>query len=499
MGARARARQRDAAQDDDFRRAPHGAPAGAVHALPHRRVFLRLRPRRAPQLPPVSAPRARTRAHRPSALSPGVRLRLDHSRSSLLHARPLRAVRHLDRRRAAHGGDFRARSRGVSRRRAPRKLRAHERRGPAPPGPLGGDGDVRAQHQPHRHPPPGRQSRLRTRDHRARTPRGDAAYQRLPGAGQVRRHTGRPHARGCAGAGGELPRTPCAFSLGPHARRRGAQAPGDLHDWALPRWQPLPRCVPADRRLLAAHPGRPRGGGACGDRALRGGARGVLPQRSVQLVQLLRPLARRRRPRRRLDSALRERAWSGRVRRGARPAGVAAALAFAVAFAAAGTADEATSPQPVEYQQLLKLLAARRHGHVTFTEVQRLAILDRPLESSGELLYDAPDRLEKRTVNPRAETLVLEHGVLTAHRGHRTYLMPLRDYPQVAPFIESIRATLAGDREALERLFGVGFEGSLAHWSLLLVPTDARLAGAVREIRIEGERDAIRSVDLPHP
>ncbi len=84
------------------------------------------------------------------------------------------------------------------------------------------------------------------------------------------------------------------------------------------------------------------------------------------------------------------------MRRGARPAGVAAALAFAVAFAAAGTADEATSPQPVEYQQLLKLLAARRHGHVTFTEVQRLAILDRPLESSGELLYDAPDRLEKR-------------------------------------------------------------------------------------------------------
>ena len=152
----------------------------------------------------------------------------------------------------------------------------------------------------------------------------------------------------------------------------------------------------------------------------------------------------------------------------------------------------------MEYEQLLKLLAARRHGHVTFTEVQRLAILDRPLESSGELLYDAPDRLEKRTLNPRAETLVLEHGVLTAHRGHRTYLMPLRDYPQVAPFIESIRATLAGDREALERLFRVGFEGSLAHWSLRLVPTDARLAGAVREIRIEGERDAIRSVDIRH-
>ena len=38
--------------------------------------------------------------------------------------------------------------------------------------------------------------------------------------------------------------------------------------------------------------------------------------------------------------------------------------------------------------------------------------------SSGELFYDAPDRLEKRTLTPSAESLVLDHGVLTAQRGH---------------------------------------------------------------------------------
>lgn len=183
------------------------------------------------------------------------------------------------------------------------------------------------------------------------------------------------------------------------------------------------------------------------------------------------------------------------MRRGARPACVAAALVLAFPLA---LASPAATSQPAEYEQLLKLLAARRHGHVTFTEVQQLAILDRPLESSGELLYEAPDRLEKRTLSPKAETLVLEHGVLTAHRRHRTYVMALRDYPLLAPFIESIRATLAGDGAALERLFRVEFEGNLAHWSLLLVPTDAKLAGAVREVRIEGEREAIRSVEIRH-
>ena len=155
-----------------------------------------------------------------------------------------------------------------------------------------------------------------------------------------------------------------------------------------------------------------------------------------------------------------------------------------------------TAAGPAALEQVLQLLAARRHGHVTFTEVHTLAMLERPLYSSGELLYDAPDRLEKRTLQPKAETLLLEHGVLTARRGHRTYRLSLREYPQVVPFVESIRATLAGDREGLERFFALQFSGTLAHWSLLLVPTDPTVAHTVKEIRIEGERDAIHTVQI---
>lgn len=178
-----------------------------------------------------------------------------------------------------------------------------------------------------------------------------------------------------------------------------------------------------------------------------------------------------------------------RLRR--RCVGVLITLALAAACAAA-----AQTTAPPAFDELLQLLAARRHGHVTFTEVQQLAMLDRPLQSSGELLYDAPDRLEKRTLKPKAQTLILEHGVLTARRGHRTYVMELRDYPQVVPFVESIRATLAGDRAALERFFRVQFDGTLGAWTLLLVPVDATLAGAVKDIRIEGERDVVRTVEI---
>jgi hypothetical protein len=164
------------------------------------------------------------------------------------------------------------------------------------------------------------------------------------------------------------------------------------------------------------------------------------------------------------------------------------------AAAEAGKAAEAAGT--VGLDEVLQRLAARRHGHVSFSEVHRLALLERPLQSSGELLYDAPDRLEKRTLRPRAETLILENGVLTARRGSRTHRLSLREYPQAVPYVESIRATLAGDRAALERFFTPQFSGSLARWSLTLVPSDATLARTVKSVRIDGEREAIRSVEI---
>src|SRR5258708_3531179 len=99
-----------------------------------------------------------------------------------------------------------------------------------------------------------------------------------------------------------------------------------------------------------------------------------------------------------------------------------------------------------DLDQVMSALAQRKHGHVTFVEKKYIAVLDRPVESSGELLYDAPDRLEKKTLEPKPESLVLEGGTVSAQRGRRHYVLDLKQYPQVIPFIYSIRATLAGDR-----------------------------------------------------
>jgi hypothetical protein len=149
-----------------------------------------------------------------------------------------------------------------------------------------------------------------------------------------------------------------------------------------------------------------------------------------------------------------------------------------------------------DLDRLMSALAQRKHGHVSFVERKFLAVLDRPVESSGELLYDAPDHLEKRTVKPKPESLVLDGGSITAVRGRHQYVLALKQYPQVVPFIESIRATLAGDRPALERVFKLSFAGSFDHWTLELVPLDSKLAVTVQQIRIAGEKDAVESVEI---
>jgi hypothetical protein len=145
---------------------------------------------------------------------------------------------------------------------------------------------------------------------------------------------------------------------------------------------------------------------------------------------------------------------------------------------------------------VLLQLSMRQHGHVEFIEQHFLAVLDHPIESSGDMRYDAPDRLEKRTLEPRKETLSLSGGTLTIDKGKVHRVVDLHTYPQVQPFIESIRATLAGDRAALEKLFVVQFNGALTKWTLTLVPRDARVKRSVAQVRIEGAKDQLSRVEI---
>lgn len=149
-----------------------------------------------------------------------------------------------------------------------------------------------------------------------------------------------------------------------------------------------------------------------------------------------------------------------------------------------------------DIDQLMRGLAQTRSSHARFVEKKTIAILDMPVESSGELFYSAPDQLEKRTLKPKPESITIHGDRLTIERGRKKYRLQLQDYPELTAFIDSIRGTLAGDRKALERNYRLSLDGTAAGWTLQLLPTDEKMQTVVKRIRIAGVRGAVRSIEI---
>jgi hypothetical protein len=91
---------------------------------------------------------------------------------------------------------------------------------------------------------------------------------------------------------------------------------------------------------------------------------------------------------------------------------------------------------------------------------------------------------------------VLDGNELTVERKGRTHVLDLAAYPSILPFIESLRATLAGDLPALERVFDVDFAGNLDRWTLSLSPRDSKVSKIVSRVRIDGSRDVLLKVEI---
>lgn len=149
-------------------------------------------------------------------------------------------------------------------------------------------------------------------------------------------------------------------------------------------------------------------------------------------------------------------------------------------------------------EQLMHALAQVKSSKARFVERKEMEILSSPLESSGTLIYTAPDRLEKHTLKPRQESLVLEGSRLTleSKARHQRRTFELQEQPVIGAFVESIRSTLAGDLATLKRYYEVSLSGGEGDWRLLLKPSASDMRRFVSEIRISGSRDGIGIIEI---
>ncbi|WP_334035174.1 outer membrane lipoprotein carrier protein LolA [Burkholderia cepacia] len=177
-------------------------------------------------------------------------------------------------------------------------------------------------------------------------------------------------------------------------------------------------------------------------------------------------------------------------------AAIAVAASTAAIALAAAPARAADAAPAWTLDRLMSTLAQHKSGRATFTETKYLSIATQPVESSGELVFVAPDHLEKHTLSPKPEHLVVDGDMLTVERNSRKYTLALARYPELGAFIESIRATLAGNRFALEQVYKVALAGRGDDWTLTLTPLDSRMLKVVSTITLDGTRDLLRSVAI---
>jgi outer membrane lipoprotein-sorting protein len=143
---------------------------------------------------------------------------------------------------------------------------------------------------------------------------------------------------------------------------------------------------------------------------------------------------------------------------------------------------------------LMNTLASTKSGHAAFIERKSIAMLDQPVESSGELFFTAPSYLEKRTLKPKKESLVIDKDKLIVEQRGKKRTLSLQSYPEVAAFIDSIRGTLAGDKKALERAYKLTVDGDESNWHLTLLPLEIKMKKIVETITISGTTNQLQSI-----
>jgi Outer membrane lipoprotein carrier protein LolA-like len=178
-----------------------------------------------------------------------------------------------------------------------------------------------------------------------------------------------------------------------------------------------------------------------------------------------------------------------------------ALFAFVLTLAAWDcVAQAAGSDNGTSLVQLMQRFSHRQHAHASYAERYFISPLDRPIETSGELFYDAPDHLEKRVITPKSVSLILDHGTLSVHRGNRSSVLPLAGNATIAPLIDSVRAILAGDLAALNRTYELDLEPAAAdRWRLVLVPRDPKLAAVVAKMQVSGVGGVINTIGFQRP
>jgi outer membrane lipoprotein-sorting protein len=196
-----------------------------------------------------------------------------------------------------------------------------------------------------------------------------------------------------------------------------------------------------------------------------------------------------------------------------RRVGRAAAVALGIAGIASGAAaGPASRPERAEAPPANLVSGDAAHGAAldpvfahfrlarlacTFTEEKHIALLAKPLRSSGTIYYDRDKGIARATRAPKPEHVVVTRTTLRFRKGDRTEEIPLDKSKDLKAFALIFPTVLRGERGELERSFEVGLYGSdAAWWALAFTPKTDSLRALVRRVVVFGHKAELVALQI---
>ncbi|MCH8891746.1 MAG: outer membrane lipoprotein carrier protein LolA [Myxococcales bacterium] len=150
-------------------------------------------------------------------------------------------------------------------------------------------------------------------------------------------------------------------------------------------------------------------------------------------------------------------------------------------------ASAANDPAPTELEALMEFFAGSGGVRARFQESRHLSILTDPIETTGTLYFNPPDRLARHVTRPGRSSVVIEAGRVSFgdETGQRVFDF---DTSEVArALVGNLMVVFRGDLESLRARYSISFDSDGENWTLDLEPRSRALRGIIERIRFTGQ------------
>jgi hypothetical protein len=177
-------------------------------------------------------------------------------------------------------------------------------------------------------------------------------------------------------------------------------------------------------------------------------------------------------------------------------AGCAFFLVLLVAPYHAAHADAAHADDTALRNTVLSALAKQKNRHFHFVQEKKLAMLDKPLITEGELLLDEQQTVTWDIKKPFALRYVLTTTSIREidAQGERT--LQTGQNPLAAALTQAMTATFSGQWKEDSTLATITATGNKQQWQLHITPRASELQTLIQTMTVDGTQQTINTVTI---